>query len=441
MSNTTLDHSDGPAPKNRKGGYALVIAMIMSVIVAGIVGASLRYVGTEMRLTRDSATRIQAIHTAEAGVELALEAFHSSLTDAEGAWDDWTQTGNIYTLSPSDLFAVQTPGLNYQVFVIANPNTLVVTATGHVFSTYLNTKIIRSVQVALEQDVHHPYQFGLLGKDNVQMTGNSFMDSFDSSDSTKSTSGAYDPAKAQANMTVATMSTDPSSAIHGAGNSTVRGDLQTAPGGGLQSGGNFVYTGTLSDNLDVNIPDVTVPWTLSPPFSTSLSVGKKFPVTIPVSGDTDVEYGDVNVENGAELTFTGTGKLRIYVDGKLFIKTGGMLTIDNSALGNDLQVEIYANDYIHINGLTLGSGLAKDFAILGTPNATHVQYSGKSDFIGMVYAPQAHFHLTGQGGMVGAAVAAEIHLTGQGDFHYDEALGNLTSGSAGNYDIISWMEL
>ncbi len=441
MSNTTLQHSDATSKHDSKEGYALVIAMIMTVIVAGLVGASLSYVGTEMRLTRDSSARIQAIHTAEAGVELALEAFHSSLTDATGAWDGWTKTGNVYTLSATDLFPVQAPSLTYQVVVTANPNTLVVTAIGHIFSTYLNTEIIRSVQVALEQDVDHPYQFGLLGKDNVQMTGNSFMDSFDSSDPTKSTSGSYDPAKAQANITVATMSTDPSSAIHGAGNSTVRGDLQTAPGGGLQSGGNFVYTGTLSDNLDVNIPDVTVPWTLSPPFSSSLSVGKKSPVTIPIAGDTYLEYGDVSVENGGDLTFTGNGTLRIYVDGMLFIKTGGMLTIDNSAPGDDLQVEIYANDYIHINGLALGSGLAEDFAILGTPNATHVQYSGKSDFIGMVNAPQAHFHLTGQGGMVGAAVASEIHLTGQGDFHYDEALGNLTSGAAGNYDIISWMEL
>ena len=40
--------------------------------------------------------------------------------------------------------------------------------------------------------------------------------------------GAYDAAKSQANLTVGSMSTNSSGAIHGGGNSTVKGDLQTA---------------------------------------------------------------------------------------------------------------------------------------------------------------------------------------------------------------------
>jgi Tfp pilus assembly protein PilX len=440
MFNTPYKNSVRTNAEAGNSGYALVTAMIMTAIIAAIVGSSLTYVGTEMRLTRDSSARVQAIHSAEAGVELALEAFHSSLTGANG-WDGWTSSGDTYTLTVTNLTSGQASSLTDGVLVTANTNTLIVTATGRVFSTSLNSDVIRSIQVELEKTTYHPYQTGMLGKDQVQMTGNSFMDSFDSSDPTKSTGGAYDAAKSQANLTVGSMSTNSSGAISGGGNSTVKGDLQTAPGGGLQSGGNFLYTGTLSDDLDVDIPDVTVPWTLSPPFSAALDVSRQAPVTIPITGDTDLEFLDISVENGATLTLTGNGKLRIYTDGSLFIKTGGMLTIDNSTPGNDLQVEIYANGYTHINGLALGSGLAEDFAILGTTNCTHVQYSGKSDFIGTVYAPTAAFHLSGQGGMVGAVVADEIKMTGQGDFHYDEVLGNITSADAGNYDVISWIEL
>ncbi|MBT3193412.1 MAG: hypothetical protein HN341_12745, partial [Verrucomicrobia bacterium] len=422
-------------------GYALVTAMLLTVIVAGVVAASLRYTGTEMRLTRDSSVRIQAIHAAEAGVELALAAFDSSLTDAN-SWSDWTAAGaGTFTLSSESLAEAPLAAGNADFFVTANTNTLVVTSTGTCFSATLNDMLSRSVQIELDQDVHHPYEFGLLGKDHVKMTGNSFMDSFDSSDPAKSTGGLYDPSKAQGNITVATMSTDPSSAIHGAGNSTVRGDLQTAAGGGLQSGGNFAYTGTLSHDLDVDFSDVTVPWTLSPPFSTSLSIkNKKTSQTISLSGDTDLEYGSIQVSGGS-LTITGSGRLRIYVDGSTHVSGQGEIVIDNSAPGNDIQVELYVNGHTQFTGLVLGSQIASDLAILGTPNCTHIQYAGKSDYVGTVYAPQANFHVSGQGGMVGAAVGKEIHMTGQGDFHYDEHLGTITSGDAGDYDLISWIEL
>jgi hypothetical protein len=88
------------------------------------------------------------------------------------------------------------------LFVIADTNAISVTATGAVYSATLNRNISRSVQVSLETDTFNPYKLGMLGKSGIQLTGNSFMDSFDSTDPTKSTSGVYDPSKALANITV-----------------------------------------------------------------------------------------------------------------------------------------------------------------------------------------------------------------------------------------------
>ena len=426
---------------SKDGGYALVVAIVLTAIIASAVGASLRYVGTELRLTRHSTARVQAIHAAEAGLELALDAFDSVLQGGAG-WSGWTAVGNSYERAITNLLPEEASALSCEFFVTANTNTLMVTATGTVTSAFLDDEIIRGVQIVLETSAYHPYEFGMLGKSHVQLTGNSFMDSFDSTDPTKSTGGRYVPAKAQANITIATMSSDPSSAIHGAGNSTVRGDLKTAPGGGLQSGGNFAYTGTFADDLDVEIPDVTVPWTLSPPFSTSLNINNAGSSrTISISGDTDLEYGSISVSGKGELTFTGNGKLRIYVDGQTQVSGKGQIIIDNAAPGNNLQVEFYVNDHTQLTGLVLGSGLASDLAIMGTTNCTHIHYSGKSDYIGVVYAPQANFHISGQGGMVGAAVGDTVQMTGQGDFHYDESLGDIILGSVGAYEIISWVEL
>ena len=108
---------------------------------------------------------------------------------------------------------------------------------------------------------------------------------------------------------------------------------------------------------------------------------------------------------------------------------------------DDLQVEFYVNGQTQFTGLVLGSGLASDLAIMGTTNCTHIHYSGQSDYVGTVYAPQANFHVSGQGGMVGAAVADTVQMTGQGDFHYDESLADLILGSAGDYELTSWIEL
>jgi hypothetical protein len=207
--------------RNAKGGYALVVAIVMTAIIASAVGASLRYVSTELRLTRHSTARVQAIHAAEAGIELALDAFASALEGGAG-WDGWTTVGNTQQQTVTNLLPAEVSAFGCEFFVSANTNTLVITATGIVSSASLSEDIVRSVQIELDRDVFNPYEFGMLGKSHVQLTGNSFMDSFDSSDPAKSTAGMYDPSKAQDNITIATMSADPSSAIHGAGNSTVR---------------------------------------------------------------------------------------------------------------------------------------------------------------------------------------------------------------------------
>jgi Tfp pilus assembly protein PilX len=424
-----------------RSGYALVISMVLSAVIAGVVVSSLAYVGTEMRLTRSSAARVQAIHAAEAGVELALDAFNSALTDPR-AWSEWTQSDGNYELIITNLSSSAASSMGCGFYVTANTNNLTITAQGEVSSIYLDTDIMRTVQVEIEPDVYNPFLYGMLGKSHVQLTGNSFMDSFDSSDSSKSTDGQYDASKAQANITVATMSSDPDNAIQGAGNTTVRGDLQTAEGGGLQSGGNFSYTGNFSDDLDVDIPDVTVPWSLSPPYTRSININNaRSSDTITITEDTDMEFEDINISGSGSLTLAGTGLLRMFINDSLQVSGNGEIVIDNGDAGDDLKVEIYSNGRVQLTGLVLGSGLAEDLMIFGTTNCTHIQYSGRSDFIGTVYAPQANFHVSGQGGMSGAVVGDTVQMTGQGDFHYDESLKNITFDDAASYDVISWIEL
>src|SRR5439155_21181940 len=69
----------------------------------------------------------------------------------------------------------------------------------------IGSNITRTVAVILKQKLNFPYAVAL--KQRLTLNGNSYIDSFDSGDPTKSTGGLYDSTKKQANGNVATANT------------------------------------------------------------------------------------------------------------------------------------------------------------------------------------------------------------------------------------------
>src|SRR5262249_43764775 len=74
------------------------------------------------------------------------------------------------------------------------------------------------------------------------------------------------------------------------------------------------------------------------------------------------------------------------------------------------------------------SGRAINMAFFGMPTCTSVNYNGSGDFTGLIYAPEADFHLAGGGSsvvnFVGASVTKTVQINGHYLFHYDESLKN-----------------
>jgi hypothetical protein len=65
--------------------------------------------------------------------------------------------------------------------------------------------------------------------------------------------------------------------------------------------------------------------------------------------------------------------------------------------------------------------------------------SGPANFIGVVYAPDFDFIISGDGDFSGALVGKTTTISGAAGFHYDEALSG-GSSSQSSYQIVSWVE-
>jgi hypothetical protein len=65
----------------------------------------------------------------------------------------------------------------------------------------------------------------------------------------------------------------------------------------------------------------------------------------------------------------------------------------------------------------------EDFILYSTGG--HVQFAGKSDFYGAVYAPNAHIDMGGTHNYYGAMIGRYVDSVGTGQIHYDEALTDI----------------
>src|SRR5215470_13114572 len=118
-----------------------------------------------------------------------------------------------------------------------------------------------------------------------------------------------------------------------------------------------------------------------------------------------------------------TGNVVLYLPKGLQISGKGLIYI---APGGRLTVYLGAASQMAGLGTVNASGFATNCAYIGLPGCTKVLNSGKSDFIGTVYAPEAAVTLTGGGAtgvnFVGAVAGNTVTVNGNVQFHYDQSL-------------------
>ncbi len=426
------------AARKNKEGSVLLIVIVMSAILSIATWYTMKYTLTELRQTTSSIAWVQAFHTAEAGVSVAIDEFRKSTATNYAAWTGWPAgSGAVHTLPYTPLDPAGHDAVESEYTVTVDTNLHTITSTGRVPGVGGAPPVTRTIFLALDPALKSPFTQGILVKDTIDISGGLTLDAFDSSDTNKSTGGMFDPAKATTNCSIVALSTD-TNAIRATGSGQLNGDANTAPGGGVSLSGGFTITGGSSATASNEIDAVYVP------ISTTLTdPGINNNTTIVVAGSRDMAVPIINLTGGQKLNVTGYGVLRLYVDGVIDFTGHSELIITPDPPTTNLTVQIYANGDVRLGGggVVNNSTSAANLQIYGTPNCSSVIYSGSSEFKGVINAPNADVSLSGSSGFTGAVIGGEVTLSGDTHFIYDEALAGLKSDRIIAYRRSAWREL
>jgi hypothetical protein len=270
---------------------------------------------------------------------------------------------------------------------------------------------------------------------------NIVVDSYDSTDPTKSTNGLYDLAKRQQNGDIATDGN-----LIDAGNAQIYGDVATNSGTVV---GAANITGTERDDFyQEPIPIGAPTWTAYNSSVTNVSSTTTLTASS-TSGSSASRYqlSSVSLSGTKTLTLAGNPDgsqtyIEIYVTGDISFAGNSQLIVQP---GVTAKIYFAGNVDIGGNGILNSNNQPGDLELFGIQptnnDSYHVSLGGNGQIIASVYAPNHDVTINGggtNGHVFGSVVGKTVTMTGVTNLHYDEHLG--TIGLINNYQIASWFE-
>lgn len=269
-----------------------------------------------------------------------------------------------------------------------------------------------------------PFGMAILLSKSIDMTGGSLVDSFDSSDPTKSTGSQYDSSKRQSNGNIGLNKSDGSN-LQG---SYVYGKLDYT---GTPVQNTYNVQGAISTPFKKPIPTVSAPtWSSYNPTPTIISSSKTltggpqgspayYKVTsLSLSGGNILDLAPhsagqqsyIEIWVTGDVTTTGSAFIQIENGVHATFHVGGDMKITGSAIVNANNISTNAI----VNVITPAPGVAQAVTI-----------NGGASMIAAINAPGADFTLTGGAVIYGALIGQSLKTTGTAMIHYDEALAKL----------------
>jgi len=447
----------------RQDGNVLVVCLFTCAIIGFAIASCFVYVRNQMVSAARSQSWNESLVLSEAGIEdgMAFINKHSGTTTPRGTWaitgfgaDNWTRIST----GPS-VFWVQRSlnGSFYDAYVTNN-------ADGQPTIRSVATKKFAGGQIEIQRAVWVKtvpasiFQGGLIAKGSVGLQGNVVVDSFNSQVAGQNVNGQYDPSIRRDNGSIASASSNVVATVSFGGSVEVYGKVFTGPEDGVTNSGNVaigstafvngsstgVQSGYAQNDFNVYIPDAPAAPTGGlplPPKNTYSFQGSTYLGSYllgSASGST------VYQQNNIQLTTTETilvqGNVKLYVP--INFKMSGQSKV---IIGTNSSLTIYAGGSVDLSGggVVNLTGNATNLTLNGLPSCTSIQYTGGSDYIGTIYAPQAAMKMSGGGNnvynLVGSVVAGSIDLNGKYQVHYDESLIQLPAGQ--HYYASSWREI
>jgi len=474
----------------REAGSILVVAMIAMGVLALLAAAALHEVGNRHAVTFHSQSWNEALSSAEVGADIALAAMNASMSSPTTAWAAWTPAnattfpktwtpalaahggdGNnkVYARITVDDVIVDPSGQKW--FRIRSTGVAEVAGTARAgiepaaldawgmknhrsvlrktrFTTDLTGGALRLPQIARTVEVvagavnARLLKRALAVRSSITLSGDTSIDSFDSSDPHKSTGGLYDAAKRQDRADVAT---DGDGTMSHFNDREVRGSA-FSNGGSIQGTGGVV--GPIFDNFSTTLPAVTTPvWgvlnvtpnaIVNPPGGMTLVGG-------PTGTPQNYKVSELTLSSSSVLTLAPhapgqTSYVNLWITGPLDIN--GLGAIQQQA-GVHLTLYCEGNVSIQGGGIVNQNGRAHFLKIFGVDPASGTRtftVGGSGTFVGVINAPGFDLTVTGASSFHGAAIARSAAISIAEGFHYDEDLGNLNIGPPDRYEFASWIE-
>jgi hypothetical protein len=410
------------APPRQQGSILLVTLTSMMIIGIALL-TYLTLAKNQNQIVARSQTWNACLPLAEAGLDDALNHL---------VWNTTNLTASGWTKSNTNsYYRTNALGEGYYVVTIStNITPATIIAAGYVPMPGSPDYVSRRVKV--EASMIPPYTFAMRVKNAVNMNGNGcLIDSYDSSDSTKSTGGLYDAAKAGDEADISLVSQSGSVDI---GNGNIWGRAIIAPGGKVKTGANGavgskawnlsksgVQPGWTRSDANLSIPDAKVPFTGGVP-----------PLPGIVGG---VLYSAV-LDGGAFQMSTMLGKVIITDDSMVYVT--GNINVSSLVIQSNATVRIYCGGTAAFAAQNNKTQLASACMFFGLPTCTSFDIA--SEWIGTVYAPSADFGAAGGADFYGSCTAKSITLKGHSAYHFDAALKKPQTTDPG-FVITSWIEL
>ena len=460
-------------------GSVLLVTLCTAWVIGIALVSYLTLVANQNRTTYHSQSWTGCIPVLEAGIEEALTQLN--VNNGEGVANaeshGWTLMTNGYYYR-SQIVGPATDGTYYEVTIDPNTNGVpaspIITSQGYVpapgftgktlggesaFGMILATVSGQSTPAMISRMVKVGTTFtsssgvatgGIRTKGTINFSGGGSLDSFDSSDPTKSTNGMYDITKRQANG-MALSNSSVADAIH-VDTAHIYGSVTTGPVGTVtvNSGavgdaafnaaptGTHIQGGHQTDDANVQFDPVLAPFvwgTGSTPVAGTVG-GTNYTYVLNAASNSKWNLGSVNVGGGKSIIVTG-GDVTLYVNGNFVTSGSGFVYV---APGASLKLYTTATFSVSGTGVMNGTGLASNLSIFGLGTVKeNWAYSGSSAFIGTVYSPYDQFTFSGSAGAFGSFSANNVVISGGAAVHYDQHLGG--SPTIAEYVATSWNEI
>lgn len=424
-------------PLASRRGSVLVVAMLLTAMLALVLASYFNLSLTSGRQTRRTFDRNASFHLAEAGVEEAVWSYNQTLAGSRTAWNGWESDGmaawrrlDDFTLTPGSTGSVKVYASNTAPSGSAQP---VVLAESTV-ETGGTGPVTQMIEVTLRRRSF--FANGLTARRTLAFKGaNASFDSWNS-----------DPDNNPATYPV----------DYGIGVRNDRGGIASAS---LESAALLVNQATINGYVSTGgaAPQVGTNGLIGP-FGTAAGVvdparvATDFTATFPVfPAPTDGTYIDpIGSTLGTAGATTRWRAPMIKLAGKQSLTILGHVTLVLTAPAGTDAISMAGTSSIIIpsgSSLTLyvegdikiaGQGLAngniqpatfKLWGVNTTETGQSIALVGKGALRAVVYAPNGDVYLNGNGDMMGSVVARDITLTGNAAFHYDHALSELSDNA------------